>query len=211
MTKMFEISFFEDHPLSEEKSREVCNYLKANLHSYDMVLVSDFGHGFIGKEIVEVLCKGAKFLAVNSQTNSANMGFNLITKYPKADYVCIDEPEIRYAAQSKFGRLEDLILEVSKKLRCKRVTVTRGHLGALTYAEEEGFYETPVLSTKIVDRVGAGDAFLSITSPCVAVGYPMDLVGLIGNAVGALAVGIVCNRSSVEPVPLFKFVGTLLK
>lgn len=40
---------------------------------------------------------------------------------------------------------------------------------------------------------------------------PMELVSFIGNAVGALAVRIVCNRSSVEPVSLFKFITALLK
>ncbi|UCD87636.1 MAG: hypothetical protein JSV01_07785, partial [Desulfobacterales bacterium] len=76
---------------------------------------------------------------------------------------------------------------------------------------QNGYYETPVFSTKIVDRVGAGDAYLSISSLCVAAGFPAQLVGLIGNAVGALAVQVVCNRESIEPVPLYKFLATLLK
>jgi hypothetical protein len=39
----------------------------------------------------------------------------------------------------------------------------------------------------------------------------MDMVGFIGNAVGALAVRIVGNRSPVEPVTLYKFITALLK
>lgn len=211
LTKMFEISFLEDHPLPEKISHEVCEYLGAVAENYDLVLVADFGHGFIDNNIINVLCKSAKFLAVNTQTNSANLGFNLITKYPRADYVCIDEPEIRLAAHNKFGEIRDIALELKNKVNARKITVTRGHLGSLTYSEDNGFYETPVLSTKIVDRVGAGDAFLSVTSPVVAAGNPMDVVGFIGNAVGALAIGTVCNRSSVEPVPLFKFITSLLK
>jgi len=38
----------------------------------------------------------------------------------------------------------------------------------------------------------------------------LDIVGFIGYAVGALKVRIVCNRSPVEPVPLFKFITALL-
>jgi hypothetical protein len=37
------------------------------------------------------------------------------------------------------------------------------------------------------------------------------MVGFIGNAVGALAVRIVGNRTAVEPVPLFKFINALLQ
>lgn len=211
LTKSFEVSFLEDHPLPENISLEVCNHLEKKALNYDVIIATDFGHGFIDNNIIEVLSKKAKFLAVNTQTNSANTGYNLITKYQRADYVCIDEPEIRLAVHDKYGKLENLILKIAKTLGCKKITVTRGHKGAITYNEENGFYEIPVFSNKIVDRIGAGDAFLSITSPIVAAGNPMDLVGFIGNAVGAMAVSIVCNRSSIEPIPLYKFITALLK
>jgi sugar/nucleoside kinase (ribokinase family) len=77
--------------------------------------------------------------------------------------------------------------------------------------ERDCVKEIPVFSREIVDRMGAGDAYLAVTAPCAALGYPMDLVGFVGNAAGALAVRIVGNRSSVEPVALFKFVTALLK
>lgn len=211
LSKMFEICYLDDIELSESLNREVCNYLQANASKYDLVLVADFGHGFIGQELAQILCDRAKFLAVNTQTNSANAGFNLITRYSRADYICIDEPEIRLACHDKFGKLEDLVTRISKELNCNRIAITRGHHGSLTYSAEGGFFEIPVLSEEVVDRVGAGDAYLSITSPCVADGNPMEMVGLIGNAVGALKVRIVCNRESVEPIPLFKFITALLK
>jgi len=211
LSKMFEICYLDDHELPEPLNQEVCKYLQACTSDYDLVLVPDFGHGFIGKKITEVLCKEARFLAVNTQMNSANAGLNIITKYPRADYVCIDEPEIRLACRDKFGKLEDLIIKIVKKVKCNRIAVTRGHHGSLTYTTEDGFFEIPALSNEVVDRVGAGDAYFSITSPCVAVGYPMEMAGFIGNAVGALKVRIVCNRASVEPIPLLKFVTALLQ
>ncbi len=210
LSKMFEVSFLDDHDLPESVNREVGDYLKANIGNYDLVLVADFGHGFIGSNIVDVLCEQAKFLAVNAQANTANAGFNLITKYPRADYICIDEPETRLACHDKFSNLEDLTISIAKKLRCNKVAITHGSYETLTYSVEEGFYNTPIFSKEVTDTVGAGDAFLSITAPCVAAGFPMEMVGFIGNAVGALKVRIVCNRSSVEPVPLFRFITALL-
>ena len=67
------------------------------------------------------------------------------------------------------------------------------------------------MSQKIVDTTGAGDAFLALTAPCVAAGFRMDLVAFIGNAAGAMAVGFLGNRSSIEEVPFFKFITALLK
>jgi sugar/nucleoside kinase (ribokinase family) len=59
--------------------------------------------------------------------------------------------------------------------------------------------------------MGAGDAFLAVTSPLVAAGGDMDLVGFVGNAVGAMKVGIVGHRQSVEKIPLLKYLTALLK
>jgi sugar/nucleoside kinase (ribokinase family) len=59
--------------------------------------------------------------------------------------------------------------------------------------------------------MGAGDAFLAVTSPLVAAGNNMELVGFIGNAVGAMKVGIVGHRQSIEKVPLLKYLTALLK
>lgn len=211
LSKLFEVCFLEDQPLQENLELQLHTYLESVIKNFDMVLVADFGHGFIEKKTVRLLAKKAKFMAVNTQTNSANTGFNMITKYLRADYICIDEPEMRLATHSKFDKIENLILRLAKKVRYKKIIVTLGHKGSMGYSSKEGFSMSPVFSKEVIDRVGAGDAFLSITAPCAAAGYPMEVIEFIGNAVGAMKVLIVGNRSSVEPVPLYKFISTLLK
>ena len=211
LSKMFQICFLNDSHLPEKLEGELKNYLGDTLSSYDVVLVADYGHGFLSPQSVSILSERSRFLALNTQTNSANQGFNPVTKYPRADYVCVDEPEIRLATQSRAGPLEDLILKVQKQMKSQKVIITRGHNGSVVYSKEQGFTKIPVFSSEIVDRVGAGDAFFAVTSPCVASEFPTDVVGFIGNMVGALAVRIVCNRSFIEPLPLFRFISTALK
>ena len=91
------------------------------------------------------------------------------------------------------------------------ISVTLGDRGTLVHEAGNGFCEAPIFSDGVVDSVGAGDAYLSITALCAATGQPNEVIGLIGNAVGAMAVRIVGNKESIEPVSLFKFVTTLLK
>jgi bifunctional ADP-heptose synthase (sugar kinase/adenylyltransferase) len=211
LSKMFEVSFFDDSPLAPDLEQSVCEYLRGVLDAYDLVIVIDYGHGFMGSDIVKTLSDARTFLAVNAQANSANFGFNLITKYPRADYVCIDEPEMRLAMHDRFGDLRRLITTVAGDLSAPRVTVTRGHRGATAWGRDDGFVDIPVFSRKVVDRVGAGDAYLSVTAPGAARGLPTDVVAFVGNSAGALAVAIVGNKSPVERVPLFKFITALLK
>jgi len=157
------------------------------------------------------LSKKAGFLTVNAQTNSSNIGFNLITKYPRADYFCIDEPELRLAAYDKTGPIEEIVIKIAKKMNCHQVAITRGHHGAMVYDNKQGSVHIPVFSSDVIDSVGAGDAFLAITSPCAAAGFPLEMIGFIGNAVGALAIRIVGNKTAVEPTELFQYIRTLLK
>ncbi len=212
LNKLFEICYMENGGyISAGLESKICAYLNENLKKFDMVQVADFGHGLITPRIVDILCKKAKFLALNVQTNSANMGFNLVTKFSRADYICIDEPEVRLACHDKYSKVEDLILHISKKMSCDQVVITRGHRGALAYDRKDGFFTVPVFSKEVVDRIGAGDAFFSITAPCVYKKNHMEAVGFIGNAAGAMKVLIVGNRAPVDPVPLYKYITTLLK
>ncbi len=212
LTKLFEICYLSDaKPMPKELEDQICAYLESNLKKFDMVMVTDFGHGMITPRIVNLLSRKSKFLAVNVQTNSANLGFNLITKFPRADYVCIDEPEIRFACHDRLANVEKLIKKISETMKCDRVIITRGHHGSLVYSKKEGFAEIPIFSKEVVDRIGAGDAYFSVTAPCVCRKTPMEVVGFIGNAVGAMKVLIVGNRASVEPVPLYKYITTMIK
>ncbi|MCF7835526.1 MAG: adenylyltransferase/cytidyltransferase family protein [Candidatus Marinimicrobia bacterium] len=210
MGKLFEVYFYDDTPLNGSIENEIINHLEDSICSYDLVLVADFGHGFIGPRLIDFLCEKSKFMAVNTQSNTGNYGFNLVTKYPKADYVCLDEPEVRLACHSKFGNMKDILEKLKAELRCERIVATRGHKNTATLGKE-GFLEIPIFSSKIVDTVGAGDTFFSITAPGAVLGWPADLLAFVGNVAGALAVGIVGNRSSVSFSQLFRFMSALLK
>lgn len=211
LNKLFEIYYFDDNSLPTALRDQIKNYLSNAVPEYDLVIVLDYAHGFLDQDLIDLICQKAKFLAVNTQTNSANYGFNLITKYPRADYICLDVQELRLATHQKFSPVEDLIKEVVAKSQTEKAIVTLGHRGSMSYCVREGFSYTPVLSNKVVDRIGAGDAFLAVTSPCVAAGFPMDLVGLIGNMAGALKVQIVGNKSAIDASIFLKSISALLK
>ena len=68
----------------------------------------------------------------------------------------------------------------------------------------------PAFADKIVDRVGAGDAFLAITGPLSALGAPLEMLGFIGNNMGAEAVATVGNRAPVSPSALMDRVRAML-
>ncbi len=209
--KLFEICFIDDVDISRHEEQKVLEHIKKVIKSYNLVIVSDYGHGFLTKRIRDLICTKAKYLALNVQTNSANIGFNLVTKYKKANCVCVDELELRYATHARFSDLRTHAKKIYQQLGCEHIIATRGASGSLCYSVKGGFHETPAFSSVVVDAVGAGDAFFAFTAPCFAAGMPQEVVSLIGNAAGSLAVQIVCNREPVKTVDLIKFITRLLR
>lgn len=212
MRKLFEVYFMEDAHPPQETTNAIDNHLHRVAGDYDLVLVNDFGHGAIPASTVDVLCQKARFLAVNAQSNSGNLGFNLITRYPRADYISIDAPEARLALSNKYDDVDTLAGQlIPGRINCPRIAITHGKNGCFTYQVGGRTLKVPAFTKTIVDTVGAGDAFLAVTSPAVAAETDMDIVGLIGNAAGAIKVGIVGHRNSIDKISLTKFLTSLLK
>ena len=209
--KMFEVYVISEKETHEAGSRLLCSELEETLAGYDLVLALDYGHGMLDKRAVELLTTKAPFLAVNTQVNAHNRGYNTISKYPRADYVCISENEIRLDCRTRQQDLRHLTSMIGTKLGCARVTVTRGQNGCLCYSEADGFFEVPAFTSHIVDRVGAGDAVFAVTAMCVVQNAPMEIVGFTANVVGAHAVSVVANQRPVDRVPLMKHIETILK
>jgi len=209
--KLFEVYRMGDLDRYRAVTRDLCDRLSQILPRYDAVVVADYGHGMITPEVAEVLSSQAPFLAVNTQVNAGNHGFNTISRYRRADYICISERELRLDARSHERDLRSIVADTSERLACERLVITRGEQGCLCYRRGEGFCEVPAFTGRVVDRVGAGDAVLSITALCAVLHAPMNIIGFIGSCVGASAVGVVGNRNTIERVPLARYIECLLK
>ncbi|MFH1441031.1 MAG: PfkB family carbohydrate kinase [Candidatus Omnitrophota bacterium] len=209
--KLFEVNYLGESCINGDLESEIIEYLKGAAKSYDLILISDFGHGFITNKIIAAIQDSGVKFAVNTQTNAANAGYNMITKYRKPLYVCIDEPELRWAAQERFADIESVAKKIIKTIHAANLIVTLGKKGSYGINNRGQTNHTSIFSSKVIDTVGAGDAFFAFTAPCIARKMPLELVSFIGNAVGALAVQIVCNKRPIEKYELFEFIHALLK
>jgi rfaE bifunctional protein kinase chain/domain len=209
--KMFEINYLNDCMIEPALESEIIKHIKSEIKNYDIILLSDFGHGFITPGIIDAVQGSGKKFAVNTQTNAANIGYNLITKYKSPTFVCLDEPELRWAGQDKFSDIEKVAEKVLSAINGGSLIVTMGKKGSLGINRKREVNRTPIFSSKVIDTVGAGDAFFAYTAPCLALDMPLDLVSFIGNIVGNIAVQIVCNRRPVEKYEVLEFIRALLK
>jgi rfaE bifunctional protein nucleotidyltransferase chain/domain len=212
MRKMFEVYRMDDSPPSADIQSKLNAIIAERASDFDLVVANDFGHGMIMPSTIEMLTKSARFLAVNVQTNGGNFGFHLVTRYPRADYVCIDQLEARLSVGDRYSSVDTVVEELlASAIDCSKIIVTQGSRGCIGYSRGEPTSWVPAFTDKVVDTVGAGDAFFAITSPLVAVGGAIRHAAFLGCIAGAIKVGIVGHRQAVDKVTLKKAVIALLK
>ncbi len=207
---LFAIHFLSEQPLCREEEQQLGSLLEG-IERYDLVVVADYGHEMLAPMAVDRLCQQARFLAVNTQANSANGGFHTISKYPRADFVAMAERELKLECRRRTGPLEPMLVDVGKRLYASSLVVTLGSRGCLCYHRRHGHHRAPSLATRVVDRVGAGDAFFGIAALCAAIDAPSELLAFLGNIAGAEAVAVVGSSRTLEPLAMRRHIESLFK
>ena len=208
--KMLEVHYYDDKPINDKLENDISNYLNKEIKNFDLVIVADFGHGMMTPKLIDQVCNQAPFLGLTVQTNSTNYGFNYVTKYKKTDYMVIDEIEIRLASHDSYTDLDPLIVKIAEKLQAKSCGITIGRKGSVLKHNGD-FYKAPIVEAGMVDNVGAGDAFLAITTPLVYLNIDPKVVLFFGNLAGGVAANISGNSRSISKEELIKRMSLLFK
>jgi sugar/nucleoside kinase (ribokinase family) len=107
-----------------------------------------------------------------------------------------------------------LVLELAERTRAKFAAVTNGARGVVYVDERESQMSAknvPAFSTKVADRVGAGDALFVATSLSWAGGNSGILSAVLGNLAGAASLAGLGNQVTLDKVSLQKHLTALLK
>lgn len=211
LNKLFEIYIMDDSGLPPAVESTLCAQLQEELSQYDLVITSDFGHGFISRPVTSVLAEHSRYLAVNTQANAGNRGFHTISRYPNSDYVSMAEHELRLESRDLTSNVRSLMTPLKRKIGCSHLAVTRGKEGCVVMGSKGDCVDVPSFTQKIVDRVGAGDAFFAISSLAAYLRLPVELVGFYGNVAGSLAVEVLGNKKSLDKMDVQKFIVSLMK
>ena len=209
--KLFEVTNLDQEPIAETYHEQIRNEIKRLTPEHDVMVVCDFGHGMIDSDTVNVIQNAPLFVAVNAQANSANHGFNLITKYDKSDLMCIDEPEARLCARDATSPIDFVIRDIlMRQVEAERIIVTQGSKGSICVDRQGEVTEVPGFAYDPVDTIGAGDAFLAVAAPLLSAGGNNEDVCFIANVVGGMKVNVVGHRSGLDKGALLKSIKSLL-
>ena len=157
-SKVLGIYNLNDDNLNENEIKIFNNYLKKEVVKYDLVIVSDYGHGLISKSSAKIICKYSKFLALNAQVNAFNIGYHTMKNYVNFNTLIINEKEIRHEMRDKISKVEDLMISLSKDRNVENLIVTMGSDGSILYNSKlKKIFSAEAYANKVIDKTGAGD------------------------------------------------------
>jgi bifunctional ADP-heptose synthase (sugar kinase/adenylyltransferase) len=211
LDKLFSVNYLpEIAEISDETRARFRERLSGLVERHDLVVLLDYGHGLMDQPTIDLLQEASPFLALNCQTNSANFGFNPVTKYGRADSFALDEAEIALAFRDRTSPREGLLSRLREHLGARYGWLTLGAAGSLGLEEGSDVSRAPALTLHVTDTIGAGDAFFALASLAARLGEPVEVGSFVGNLAGGLAANVVGNTKSVEKAELLKFAGTVL-
>ena len=203
--KLLGVYTLNDKMISHQENKSLSKkFLKINKIT-DLTILSDYGHGFIGKKFAQEVIKKSRFISVNAQINASNFGHHSLDGYKNVNFMIINESELRHEMRERDVNVFSLAKKLSKKLNIKYLAVTRGSEGAILYYNRKNlFYNTVAYADTVIDKVGAGDAMLSILSLCLFKKIDIDLSLLIASFCAVQSVKTIGNKSSLNKLNLLK-------
>ena len=211
INKLFEIYNYQNLIIEKKVKRKILSFLKNKINSYDIIIVNDYGHGFIDNDILNKIVKTKKFLCVNTQINAGNFGFNLITKYKKANFICLNRNEAQTAAKDNSTNYDDIIKKLKKSVACDTWCITLGRDGSLIKYKNQKYFKLNAISNQVLDTISAGDMFFAIASVFWFTSRSTKFSLLIASLAGIIAANIETPGAFVNKEMFKKQVENLLK
>ena len=211
-TKLLGLYNVEDAVYFKDKKSSINNFLKKKLKKFDVVIVSDYGHGLLNERSSKLLVKNSKFLFLNCQINANNKGNHLILKYKGASNLIINETELRYEMRDDKSSVEELLKKFSNLYKINLIIVTRGSNGTILFDNKnKKLLKIPAFASKVIDKVGTGDIMLSVIAPFFSVSKNYASGILAGSMFASKSLKKFGNENVLDASELTKFFSTFLK
>tara|TARA_B100001248_G_scaffold261437_1_gene252635 strand:- start:7689 stop:9212 length:1524 start_codon:yes stop_codon:yes gene_type:complete len=212
LSKILGVYSINDDLISTNQEQDLLFKIKNLIKENDMIIVADYGHGFLTKEAANLISKSKKFVALNAQINSANIGYKTMKNYRDLDFVVINQREIQHELRDKHSKVEILMKKLANELKIKNLVVTRGVDGAILYNSiNKKFYYSDAFTKNTIDKIGAGDAMLSLISMFLKTNSSNDLALLAGSLAASQSTQTLANKKVVNKIDLIKSLEHILK
>ncbi len=160
--KLLQWDHLDNRDISKETERSILEEVKKQLPECDKLLISDYRHGLLTKELAGELVneakKARKPIYIDSQLSQREG--NLLW-YRGADLFCVNLREAE-SVDPDFSeeKLLSSLKRLSDILKSRHIVLKLGEKGSAAFLDGR-IIKTPAYKVKAVDTTGAGDAFFA--------------------------------------------------
>ncbi len=211
-SRLFQLNQNQKFYDSKNENLKFQKIFKLKCHKYNNIVIFDFGYGYFDEKFAESLKNKKNTFFINCQTNSSNYGFNLFSKFKKAEIMCVDEAEFRLTVRDKQKSIYDLLKENYKLLKNYKVfIVTSGSSGCHILCKNKTLYIPTVFETT-ADTTGCGDIFFSTFIYLYILKiFSLKEIALLSHIAAGLHGLSPGNKNVINKDKLFKSAQSILK
>jgi cytidyltransferase-like protein len=204
--KLLQTYNLENINLNLRQEKQIIKKINKYSNKSSFFLVIDFAFGFLTEKIIKFIDKKNNY-SLNCHLNSLNLTSNYYSKYKKFNYVTFNKKEFEINFRA-LGNINNKIKNATTIIK-KPFAITFGKNGSYFIYNGQKNY-SPAIYRNIIDPVGCGDAFFSISSIIFQVSKDPYLANFIGNVYAGLHGMIICNKSFVSEASLNNTLKSLL-
>lgn len=208
--KMFG-SYILPNKADKKFSDDLIRLIKKRAVNKDIILICDYGHDFIDKKTSTILSSLKQFISLNTQLNAANISHHNLNNYKNINSLVINATELRREFRDDTSPLESLANILIKKNKIINLIVTMGKNGAALFRKNSKPIYCPAFVTQSIDKVGAGDAMLSVSSLALKNNLEPEITLFLGSIAAAICVQNIGNKVSINFDELDRIIEYMLK
>jgi rfaE bifunctional protein kinase chain/domain len=187
--QMLRIDYEEVINLKSDEEEQVLNQIKAIIAEIDIVVISDYGKGFLSDNLVQNIiseCNQNQKKTIidpkGKQWNKYN-GCSVITPNLKEFYDILNEKP-----QNDDTTLENLGKKVREQYNIENLLITRSEKG-MTLITKDKCLHLPTVAKEVFDVSGAGDTVVATVAATLAAGHPIEEAIEIANRAAGIVIG----------------------
>ena len=161
--------------------------------SSDVVIVSDYGKGFVSDELLKIIRANASFVSIDPKPSR-------LLHYQKPDLLTPNRLEaLELAGKSRLTKLEfpenEVVEEIFKKFSPTKLAITLGSDGMLLAEDGEIIKNIPTAAREVFDVSGAGDTVIAVLSMALVSNGTFEKSAQLANLAAGIVVGKVGTAS----------------
>lgn len=185
--------------IDKEVREKAISFIKNHLDSIEVIAISDYGKGFLSKQLLKSLIK---------EGNEQNIPILVDPKgddFSRYKYATMVKPNLKEAIEAaKLGSeatLDEVGQELVKKIETEQVIITRSEEGITLFDQKNKRFDFPVKSREVIDVTGAGDTVLAVTTMSYAADLDLSEGLHLANVAASIAIErLGCVRVSLADI-----------